>query len=276
MRHRPSQFAVDWDMSWAIDRRMALTLALTGLSSRALALDRPIASTTVVSNRVSLSCDNTSVAFSDVAGRLAAVSDFNFAGRCVMLENSIEGPYFTCVSAVNGKNIIGRLSGQPLTVALRVLDTNCNPVPGAVVDVWSCGPDGRYSGYDVSPDIRVVPGGGSRHEPTNAERFARGVLRTDAEGIVEFDTIYPGFYAGRSVHIHFKVHVGNKAYLTHQAHLPEEVNERIMRLTPYNAPRPIKRVLNMEDTRLGIFPTFKVIDRGSHLLAVLNVGLPPG
>jgi hypothetical protein len=92
----------------------------------------------------------------------------------------------------------------------------------------------------------------------------------------EFDTIYPGFYAGRSIHIHFKVHVGNKAYLTHQAHLPEEVNERIMRLTPYNAPRPIKRVLNMEDTRLGIFPTFKVIDRGSHLLAVLNVGLPAG
>lgn len=230
MRRWLPHCGVDQAMSWAIDRRMALTLALMGLSSQALALDRPIASTTMVSQRVSLSCDNTSVALSNVAGRLAMVSDFTAAAHCAMLENSIEGPYFTCVSATTGKNLVGRLSGQPVTVALRVLDVNCNPVPNAVVDVWSCGPDGRYSGYDVSPDIRVVPGGGSRLDPTNAERFARGVLRTDAEGIVEFDTIYPGFYAGRSIHIHFKVHIGNKAYLTNQAHLPEELNERVMAL----------------------------------------------
>jgi protocatechuate 3,4-dioxygenase beta subunit len=274
MGSRKSDFVVDRTGSRYVSRRTALTLALAGASSRALALDRPIASVTAAAERVLLNCDNTSVAVSSITSRLATLADFTTAASCAMLENSIEGPYFTCVSAAMGKNIVGRLSGQSLTVALRVLDANCSPVPNSVVDLWSCGPDGRYSGYDGSPDIRVAPGGGGRQEPTNAERFARGVLRADTDGIVEFDTIYPGFYAGRAIHIHFKVHIGNKSYLTNQAFLPEELNERILRIAPYNAPRPIKRVLNKDDTRLGNFPTYSVVERGARMLAVLNIGLP--
>jgi protocatechuate 3,4-dioxygenase beta subunit len=269
----PRQSALGTLKNNAISRRTALTLALSGLGSRALALDRPIASTAVVNERLQISCENGPVAVSSVTNRVATVPDFSAAASCTLLENSIEGPYFTCTSANSGKDIAGGLLGQPITVALRVLDKGCTPITNAIVDVWSCGPDGRYSGYDVSPDIRVMPGGGGRQEPSNAQRFARGVLRTDVDGIVEFNTIYPGFYAGRAIHIHFKVHIGNQSYLTNQAFLPEELNDRILKIAPYNAPRAIKRVLNVEDTRLGNFPTFRVLETGSRMVAVLNVGV---
>jgi protocatechuate 3,4-dioxygenase beta subunit len=274
MIHRLSHFGNLHGKANGISRRTALTLALAGLSSRAFANDRPIASTAVINERLTLNCENSSVLVSSIADRVASVPEFSAAASCTMLEDSIEGPYFTCTSSASGKSIAGRLIGQPLTVALRVLDKNCATIPNAIVDVWSCGPDGRYAGYDVSPDLRVVPGRGGRQEPTNTERFARGVLRTDVDGIVEFDTIYPGFYAGRAIHIHFKVHIGNKCYLTNQAYLPEDLNERILARAPYNAPRPIKRVLNAEDTRFGNFPTFRIHNKGQRMLAILNVGVP--
>ena len=70
---------------------------------------------------------------------------------------------------------------------------------------------------------------------------------TDADGIAEFDTIYPGYYHGRPMHLHFKVHVGNKAFLTSQALFPEEWNARIMAMAPYNEPRSSTRPLNGSD-----------------------------
>jgi protocatechuate 3,4-dioxygenase beta subunit len=260
--------------------RRSFILALSGLSTSVFAFDRPTIGTVVEGQRDSLSCDNTTVAVSRIADRVVAPVDFTSNVGCAALENSIEGPYFMCAPTNPGKSIVGGLAGQPLTVAIRVLDKSCTPVPDAFVDIWSCGPDGRYSGYDVSPDEPVGPGRGGHVRPTNPQRFARGVLRTDADGIAEFDTIYPGFYAGRPIHIHFKVHVGNKSFLTSQAFLPEDLNLRVLQLSPYNAPRSIRRILVPEDPlkrilgeRIGSFPTFSVVNRGTKMVALLNVGV---
>jgi hypothetical protein len=84
--------------------------------------------------------------------------------------------------------------GVPLQLDLRLLassDLGCHPVRGAQVDLWHCDAMGIYS--DVA------------ESGTAGQNFLRGYQITDAAGAVSFRTIYPGWYAGRAVHIHAKV-----------------------------------------------------------------------
>jgi hypothetical protein len=75
-----------------------------------------------------------------------------------------------------------------LRLAIRVRDAeSCEPIRNAVVDIWQSDADGHYSGVDDN------------------ETFLRGAQVTNSSGIVEFLTIYPGWYQGRTVHIHAKV-----------------------------------------------------------------------
>jgi hypothetical protein len=72
-----------------------------------------------------------------------------------------------------------------------------------------------YSGHNMAIDEPVKS---EKHTPpVNGERHCRGALRTDADGIAEFRSIYPGYYVERAIHIHFKVHIGERAFLTNQA-----------------------------------------------------------
>lgn len=136
-----------------------------------------------------------------------------------------------------------------------------------VIDIWRCDASGIYSGYNLGVDEPIA---GARHtQPDNSERACRGALRTDKDGIAEFNTIYPGYYVERATHIHFKAHIGNRSFLTNQAYLPEEINEAIYRLTPYNAPRKAQRILNTDEN--WSVPTMKIIERKNALLAVLNL-----
>jgi protocatechuate 3,4-dioxygenase beta subunit len=152
---------------------------------------------------------------------------------------------------------------------MRVHDGGCNPVANASVDIWACDAEGNYAGYTASPDEFATSG--SHVTPETDERFCRGVLATDPDGIAEFDTIFPGYYAGRAIHIHFKVHVGDKAFVTNQALMPEAVNENVLLQPPYNLQRGTTRVLNAEEG--DDFAIYKVEERGGRLLALLNVGI---
>src|SRR5829696_5565215 len=80
----------------------------------------------------------------------------------------------------------------------------------AAVDIWHCDAQGYYSGVNANPggnaSQSAEAGAGSE-----AGTFLRGVQLTDADGIAEFQTIYPGWYSGRTVHIHMKVFVGGTA-----------------------------------------------------------------
>lgn len=215
-------------------------------------------------------CDNTSVPISDIANRLATPEDFS-GDRCQMDKDSHEGPYFTCAPAP-GKAIAEDQAGHPLTVAMRLLDSDCQPIPNGVVDIWSCNATGHYSGYGTNPDerppmVRAIVFG--HIKPNESPRFCRGALITDQDGIAEFDTVYPGFYYGVPIHIHMKAHIDGKNLLTTQANLPEEFNQRVMQSAPYADPRPIAR-----STAKTGFPVMRVQERGNHLLATLDLIVP--
>ena len=107
---------------------------------------------------------------------------------------------------------------------------------------------GLYSGQNIAVDEAIKSA--NHAPPVNDDRHCRGALRTDADGIAEFRSVYPGYYVEREIHIHFKVHIGNRAFLTTEAHLPEADNAVALALPPYNLPRRGKRITNARG-RLG-------------------------
>lgn len=129
---------------------------------------------------------------------------------CVLTPELTEGPYYVPNELVR-KDITEGKPGVPLRLRIAVLETTgaCAPLANAAVDIWHCDALGYYSGITGEN-----PGGGgtSPTTETNAHTtFLRGIQLTDASGIVEFQTIYPGWYTGRTVHIHLKVHAGGAA-----------------------------------------------------------------
>ena len=109
---------------------------------------------------------------------------------------------------------------------------------GAQVDVWHCDGNGHYS--DVS-DSRL---------DTTGKKFLRGYQRTTDAGRASFQTIYPGWYAGRAVHIHFKIrtpaHTTHASEFTSQLYFDDALTDRVHRLAPYAANRG-HRSRNAED-----------------------------
>ncbi len=251
------------------DLLIGLATAGIGLAARpAVGLDRPMIST----GRITM-CNNAGVKISGLAGRLSTTADFSQAHNCTLSGSTVEGPYFICTDTMNTRNIAEGLEGTPMTLAIRVTDQMCSPVPGAIVDVWHCDARGRYSGHAVDPDNPARVGRGIPRTPDSTSRFLRGVLATDADGIVEFDAIYPGYYNRRAVHTHFKVHIGNRAYLTSQALYPEEWNEKIAANPLYTEGRRNKRTLNSQDFFGRAGKLFTVTERAGHLLAAINVSI---
>ncbi|MFC1226359.1 intradiol ring-cleavage dioxygenase [Pedobacter sp. BG31] len=124
-------------------------------------------------------------------------------GTCTVAPTETEGPFPTKVPASYIRSDItdGR-SGYKMTVKISVgnLNNNCTGLAGAIVDIWHCDAEGNYSEY-----------GGSGMQSTNYQsvHFLRGRQTTDANGLVTFTTIFPGWYTGRATHIH--VHVYNSA-----------------------------------------------------------------
>jgi protocatechuate 3,4-dioxygenase beta subunit len=108
----------------------------------------------------------------------------------------------------------------------RVDGNSCNPFKDAMVHVWHCDALGVYS--DV-------------HDPsfdTRGKKFLRGYQLTDVNGIAEFLTIYPGWYEGRAVHIHFKMRAAssNRSSFeyTSQLYFDESVTDQVHKQPPYN------------------------------------------
>ena len=123
---------------------------------------------------------------------------------CVVRPQQIEGPYFVD-EKLNRSDIRSdprtrtTSEGVPLHLTFRVSRTEgsgCLPLSGAQVDVWHCDAMGLYSDTDDFQD------------DTRGFRFLRGYQITDRSGIASFTTIFPGWYAGRTVHVHFKIRVG--------------------------------------------------------------------
>ncbi len=114
-----------------------------------------------------------------------------------------------------------------MRIGALVVDDACTPLPGAVVEFWHCDADGDYSAYtDGAEDPADDEGAGTT--------FLRGTQTANAEGIVEFATIYPGWYTGRAVHIHTRVHLGDATVVTTQLYFPDELNHAVFASAPYH------------------------------------------
>jgi Dioxygenase len=112
---------------------------------------------------------------------------------CVLAPEQTEGPYYVEDAALR-RNVTEGRPGVALALRLTVVNVaSCRPIKGAAVEIWHCDASGVYSG--VQGDTGM---------------FLRGVQRADAKGVAVFKTIYPGWYQGRTVHIHTKVHLGER------------------------------------------------------------------
>jgi len=165
---------------------------------------------------------------------------------CVVTPEQTEGPYFSDFmlnrSDIRSDPTDGSVKpGIPLVLSLRIHTVDgkrCAPLPGAIVDIWHCDAAGAYSdAVDSSFDTR-------------GRKFLRGYQVTDADGAVRFTTIYPGWYPGRTTHVHFKVRAkarsGRDAEFTSQLYFPDSLNERVHAAAPYARPEE-DRLQNEDD-----------------------------
>ncbi|MFD2357569.1 intradiol ring-cleavage dioxygenase [Nonomuraea ferruginea] len=146
------------------------------------------------------------------------------------------GPYYFDADKVRA-DIREDREGVRLRVAVKVQDSgSCRPIKDAVVEIWHCDAGGLYSGAEA-----MSRGGGALSasspdlDPQDDERYLRGAQVTNADGVVEFTTIWPGWYRGRCVHIHAMVHVSDARVLTTQMMFGEALNDRILAGRPYAA-----------------------------------------
>jgi protocatechuate 3,4-dioxygenase beta subunit len=169
------------------------------------------------------------------------------------------------------RDITEGLPGVRLTLSLRILRAgDCAASSGVAVDIWQCDADGVYSGY---------PGQlGGRN--TSGEQFLRGTQVTDAEGVATFETIYPGWYPGRTTHIHFKVRATDPEdaasfrEATSQLYFPEDVTALVYQSAPY-ASRGQKDTSNAADglSRNELPPLLAVAQAGDGYTASLTVSI---
>ena len=170
---------------------------------------------------------------------------------CVVRPEQTEGPFFADLelerSDIRSEPSNGVLMpGLPLQLTFqvsRVGNQECSPLPGARVDLWQCDAAGRYSAFqdrNAGGDLR-------------SEKFLRGYQLTDDSGTARFTTIYPGWYRGRAVHVHFKIRTevesGSTYEFTSQLYFDDELTDQVHAEEPYAA-RGIRRTRNSND---GIF-----------------------
>lgn len=153
-------------------------------------------------------------------------------GQCVLIPEETAGPYplssVLSNTALIRSNITESRDGVPLTIQLKIQDysSNCAPATGIVVYLWHCDKDGLYSGYNQ-------PGGN-----TLGQTFMRGIQTSDSNGLVAFQTIYPGWYSGRITHVHFQVFrqsATGTLIATSQFAFPAEVTTAVYNSTLYSS-----------------------------------------
>jgi protocatechuate 3,4-dioxygenase beta subunit len=152
---------------------------------------------------------------------------------CVLAPEMTEGPYYVEGDKVR-RNITEGKAGVPLTLRLTVLNVStCKPIRNAAVDIWHCDAGGVYSETSV--------------QGTEDLTFLRGIQPTDKNGLALFKTIYPGWYSGRTVHIHVKVYLGGRTEHTGQLFFPDSLTDAVYTRSPYSQ-RPSRNIRNATDS----------------------------
>lgn len=208
------------------------------------------------------------------AGRPGAAPSDGALPACIVRPRQMEGPFF-----VDGEAERSDLRVDPRTGAIKpgmllslvfrvsqVGAATCKPLSGAQVHVWHCDAAGRYS------SVR------ERRDPDPEEAYLRGFQRTDAEGSARFATIYPGWYPGRAVHLHFKIRtaegIGRREF-TSQLYFDEALSARVYASAPY-ASRGRPEISNRDDFLFRHGGANLILDAraaGEGYAAVFDIGL---
>jgi Protocatechuate 3,4-dioxygenase beta subunit len=156
---------------------------------------------------------------------------------CILTPEAVEGPFYFDPKLVRSDITEGK-RGAPFVLTLQTVEaTDCAPLQGARVDVWHADGLGLYSGY-AGQDTGSAKG----------ETFLRGTQFTGTEGEVHFNTIYPGWYPGRTPHIHFKAFVDDRNVITSQLYFPDHITEHIYATTaPYRERKRERDTFNAND-----------------------------
>jgi protocatechuate 3,4-dioxygenase beta subunit len=165
---------------------------------------------------------------------------------CVVRPAQTEGPYFVD-EKLDRSDIRGDPSDKSTKAGVRlrlefrvsqIAGGACAPLSAAIVDIWHCDALGVYS------DVRDAG------FDTRGKKFLRGYQKTDARGTAQFLTIYPGWYEGRAVHIHFKIRgtgaSRHQQEFTSQLYFDEAVTEQIFKQAPYSG-KTGRRTMNDGD-----------------------------
>ncbi|KAJ5261177.1 aromatic compound dioxygenase [Penicillium angulare] len=196
---------------------------------------------------------------------------------CVLMPEVTSGPYLWPRSQILRQDMTEDQLGVPLWLDIGVLDmATCEPLPNALVDLWHCNATGSYSSFtELSPntpfpellaqlnvtDLEM----GVTDLHTDDSTWLRGMWPTDANGIMEMKTVFPGYYVERAIHIHIQVHtewsIRNNGTIiasntsntsntisTGQLYFEEELEQKIMTLPPYASHTQINRTTNAADS----------------------------
>ena len=209
------------------------------------------------------------------ASNASAASSSNKLPACIVTPSQTEGPFFVD-ERLNRSDIRvdpsdgSTKAGVPLTLTFRVSAigrAGCYPLSGAIVDLWQCDAVGAYSAVN------------ERDSRSAGKNFLRGYQVTDASGNTQFTTIYPGWYPGRTVHIHFKVRANAKSQkpqeVTSQLYFDDALTDRIHAQQPYSS-KGQRSVKNQQD---GLFRNggrqliLSLIEKRPGYEAIFDIGL---
>lgn len=217
-----------------LSRREVLALFGAAGAATVLSACQPIAST-----------GETTTANATASSTAASAVNSDTTIGCVVRPALTEGPLFVDEDLnradIRSDPSTGEISaGIQLELTFRVSQVNaaaCTPLSGIQVDVWHCDANGIYSDTNQLGFQTV------------GQKFLRGYQVTDESGVAQFTTIYPGWYEGRAVHIHFKMRTGDGYDFTSQLFFDDTFTDTVYTSAPYNS-RGERRLRNDDD---GIF-----------------------
>ncbi|MCZ0989413.1 intradiol ring-cleavage dioxygenase [Streptomyces diastatochromogenes] len=168
------------------------------------------------------------------------------AAVCTLTKEMTQGPYYLDGALVRSDITEGK-AGAPLKLALTVVNSACTPLANALVEIWHADALGEYSGYV----------GNNGHHESDDGTFLRGGVLTDSSGVANLTTVYPGWYRGRCVHIHVKVHTGvtltsdgsftgGSTVHTGQLFFSETITTAVAKVSPYSTNTVTRTTLSQD------------------------------
>lgn len=135
---------------------------------------------------------------------IAQAADLSLTPSCAGDEEETleqtQGPFYRPDAPLRSSLGPAAAGQSAFTLCGFVIDTRCNPVPGAIVEIWHADHEGNYDNHGLG---------------------WRGHQVTDAKGRWGFDTIMTHHYSFRTAHYHFRIKVPGRPLLTTQLYLPD-------------------------------------------------------